>query len=105
MAVEHEVGHVLGLHHDDDTNAIPPFSRAFKKASPNDDKPFTTIMGKIENCNGKVDCYRTMKYSNPWDTNNLPGAVPVPIGVKGQSDNACLLRQTVPRAVEFGEQL
>lgn len=105
MAVEHEVGHVLGLHHDDDRGAVPPYARAFMKASVNDEKPFTTIMGKPENCKGKVDCYRTMKYSNPWDKNDLPGAVPDTIGVKGQFDNACLLRQTVPRAVEFGEQL
>lgn len=105
LAVEHEVGHVLGLHHDDDKGATPDYARAFMKASPNEVEPFTTIMGKPENCRGKVDCYRTPRYSNPWGLNNLSGAAPVPIGIQGKFDNACLLRQAVPRAVDYGEQL
>lgn len=53
LAVEHEVGHVLGLHHDDDGGAKPAFARAFMKASPNDTEPSQQSWESLKTAAGK----------------------------------------------------
>lgn len=106
QTIAHEFGHLLGAHHDDDKTAAPRFARAFVYANPGSRSPFVSIMGHRSSCRAEVACSRVMDYSNPF----LPATLwtedsGVKMGVLGSSDNACILRQTVPIAVDFGESL
>jgi len=94
LTMPHEIGHILGARHSDDTDP-PNYARAYIHDM--SDKPFVTVMGYERNCANL--CTRIDDFSNP--RNQGPLAPGKHIGVKDQSDNACAVRRNIQRVVTF----
>jgi len=96
----HELGHVLGTHHETvapESEGIPRSARAFV----HDDglKPFVTVTGRPQACK-IAKCARAGQFSNPRDT-----YMSVQIGEPNRHDNAAVVAARLPHVVGFGESL
>jgi len=106
LASEHEIGHLLGLYHQDGVGANPPYAKAFMHADEGDVKPFTTLMGEPAKCRSLgTSCQRIPMFSDPHAAYKTSDGHAFTIGTTGKIDSACRLRQTVPVAVTFGDHL
>jgi Metallo-peptidase family M12B Reprolysin-like len=107
QSFSHEVGHILGLYHQGDANAVPSYAKAFMQAGPEIRRPFITLMGAFGDCKGTTGgCARILRFSGPLQSyKNSVDSDPVVIGVPEKVDNSCVLRQTVPLVAQFGDKL
>ena len=99
----HEMGHLLGGRHDDDTNP-PAYSHGFRfsaytngaQSTPDN---FTTLMHRFINLAFEP---RVLRYANPDATYGLSNT---PTGTAGNNDVARRIRETAQSLVEFRPSL
>lgn len=102
----HELGHVLGLYHKGDSTVTPQYAKPFLHIDQENGRSFMTLMGAASDCIGAPSCPRILRFSNPLETySQSQGSSQAAIGVAGRADNACVLRQTVPRVALYGDLL